>query len=412
MNRPSDAAVEACLQDLKQGKMIVVIDDEERENEGDLVVAAEFVTPSVVNFMLQEARGMLFVAVDGDTSERLKLASPVAVNTSQRGTNYTVSVDALASFGVTTGVSAGDRATTIRRLGDPRAVPEDFDRPGHVPPVRARDGGVLVRAGHTEALTDLCRLAGLQPVAAGIEIMRPDGEMARRPDLDAFCKKHEFSACTVEDLIRYRMRRETLVRRLETVTLPTKWGTFTLHAYDSTIDQHPHLALCKGGVGDRKPDGTSEVHDEPVLVRVHSECLTGDIFGSAKCDCGDQLALAMQRIEQEGKGVLLYLRQEGRGIGLTNKLHAYKLQEQGYDTIEANRRLGLPTDRRDYGIGTQILRDLGLRKLRILTNNPKKIYGIEGYGLEVVEQLPVRVEAGEHNRAYLNTKREKMGHTL
>ena len=412
MTSPSDAAVEACLDDLKQGKMIVVIDDEERENEGDLVVAAEFVTPSAVNFMLQEARGMLFVAVDGDTSERLKLAPPVAVNTSQRGTNYTISVDALASFGVTTGVSAGDRATTIRRLGDPRAVPEDFDRPGHVPPVRARDGGVLVRAGHTEALTDLCRLAGLQPVAAGIEIMRPDGEMARRPDLDAFCKKHAFSACTVEDLIRYRMRRETLVRRLETVTLPTKWGMFTLHAYDSTIDQHPHLALCKGGVGDRLPDGTSEVHDEPVLVRVHSECLTGDIFGSAKCDCGDQLSLAMQRIEKEGKGVLLYLRQEGRGIGLTNKLHAYKLQEQGYDTIEANRRLGLPTDRRDYGIGTQILRDLGLRKLRILTNNPKKIYGIEGYGLEVVEQLPVVVEPGEHNRAYLETKREKMGHAI
>ena len=247
---------------------------------------------------------------------------------------------------------------------------------------------MLVRAGHTEALTDLCRLAGLRSVAAGIEVMRPDGEMARRPDLDGFCQTHGLNACTVEDVIRYRMRRETLIHRLESVTLPTRWGTFALHAYESTIDQHPHLALCKGGIGDRGPDGTSEVRDEPVLVRVHSECLTGDVFGSAKCDCGEQLAQAMQRIEQEGSGVLLYLRQEGRGIGLTNKLHAYKLQEQGYDTIEANRRLGLPVDRRDYGIGTQILRDLGLRKLRILTNNPRRFTALRGTGWRSSNNCP------------------------
>lgn len=401
-----------CLEELKAGRMIVVVDDEDRENEGDLIVAGQFITPSAINFMLSEARGMLFVAVDGETCERLELSPPSATNTTQRGTAYTISVDASAAFGITTGVSATERATTIRRLADARATPKDFDRPGHIQPVRAREGGVLVRAGHTEALVDLCRMAGMPPVAAGIEIMRPDGEMARRPDLDAFCRKHGLKICSVEELIRYRVQRESLVKRLETVALPTRWGDFTLHAYESTIDQHPHLALCKGGIGERNPDGTPIVHEEPVLVRVHSECLTGDVLGSLKCDCGDQLAAALQRIEQEGTGVVLYLRQEGRGIGLTNKLHAYRLQEGGLDTVEANRRLGLPVDKRDYGIGVQILRDLGLRKLRILTNNPKKIYGIEAYGLEVVEQLPVRVEPGPHNRTYLQTKREKLGHAL
>lgn len=409
MNRDS---IPDCIEELKAGRMIVVVDDEERENEGDLIIAAEFVSPSAVNFMLSEARGMLFVAVDGATCDRLELAPPTALNTAQRGTAYTVSVDAAASFGITTGVSVTERATTIRRLADPRATAKDFDRPGHIQPVRARDGGVLVRAGHTEALTDLCRMAGLAPVAAGIEIMRPDGEMARRPDLEAFCRRHSLKMCSVEELIRYRMQRESLVKRLEMVELPTRFGTFTLHAYESAIDQHPHLALCKGGIGNRQPDGTPIIHEEGVLVRVHSECLTGDVLGSLKCDCGEQLAIAMRRIEQEGKGVVLYLRQEGRGIGLTNKLHAYRLQAGGLDTVEANRRLGLPVDKRDYGIGVQILRDLGLRKLRVLTNNPKKIYGIEAYGLEVVEQLPVRIEPGPHNRTYLQTKREKLGHAL
>ncbi|MEL7239976.1 MAG: GTP cyclohydrolase II, partial [Planctomycetota bacterium] len=329
----------------------------------------------------------------------------------QRGTAYTVTVDAKASFGITTGVSATERATTIRRLADAEAVADDFDRPGHVQPLRARDGGVLVRAGHTEGMVDLCHLAGLRGVALGIEVMRDDGEMARRPDLERFAKKHDLKMTTVENLIRHRTKRETLVKRIETVDMPTRWGDFTLHAYESEIDHSPHLALCKGGVGDLNPDGSVQETHEPVIVRVHSECLTGDVFGSGRCDCGDQLDLAMRRIEQEGKGVVLYLRQEGRGIGLTNKLHAYKLQEQGFDTIEANVKLGLPVDRRDYGIGVQILRDLGLKKLRVLTNNPKKIYGIDGYGLEVVEQLPVRVEPGPHNKAYLETKRDKMGHS-
>ena len=401
-----------CLAELKSGRMIVVVDDEDRENEGDLIIAAQHISPSAVNFMLSEARGMLFVALDSAVCDRLELGPQNAVNTAQRGTAYTVSVDASATFNITTGVSATERATTIRRLADPRATAKDFDRPGHIQPIRAREGGVLVRAGHTEALTDLCRLAGLAPVAAAIEIMRPDGEMARRSDLEAFCRRHGLKMCSVEGLIRYRLQRESLVKRLQSISLPTRWGTFTLHAYESAIDQHPHLAICKGGIGDRAPDGTCLVHHEPVLVRVHSECLTGDVLGSLKCDCGEQLSTALMRIEQEGKGVVLYLRQEGRGIGLTNKLHAYRLQEEGLDTVEANRRLGLPVDKRDYGIGVQILRDLGLRKLRVLTNNPKKIHGIEAYGLEVIEQLPVRVEPGPYNQVYLETKRQKLGHSL
>lgn len=404
--------IDACLDELRAGRMIIVLDDEDRENEGDVIGAAEHVTPAMVNFMLTQGRGMMFVALDGETCERLKLQPQTAVNTTQRGTAYTVSVDAVARFGITTGVSAFERATTIRRLADPQAAFEDFDRPGHIHPIRARDGGTLVRAGHTEGMTDLCRLAGLRPVAVGIEVMRDDGEMARRPDLERFAAKHKLKICTIADLIRWRTGRETLVHRVETVHLPTRWGNFDLHAYDSTIDQHPHLALTKGGIGERLPNGLPVVHEEPVLVRVHSECLTGDIFGSQRCDCGGQLDIAMQRIEQEGKGVLLYLRQEGRGIGLTNKLHAYRLQDEGLDTVEANLKLGLPADRREYGIGVQILKDLGLRRLRVMTNNPKKIYGIEGYGMEVVEQLPVRIEPTEHNAAYLKTKREKMGHAL
>jgi 3,4-dihydroxy 2-butanone 4-phosphate synthase/GTP cyclohydrolase II len=400
------------LEDLKAGKMIVLVDDEDRENEGDLIIAAEKVTPAAVNFMLREARGMLFVAVDDASCERLKLHPQISHNTTQRGTAYTVSVDAGRQFGITTGVSAFERATTIRRLGDASARAEDFDRPGHIQPIRAREGGVLVRAGHTEGMTDLCRLAGLVPAAAGIEVMREDGEMARRPELETFCRKHHIKMATIAELISYRLKKEQFIRRIESITLPTTWGVFQLHAYQSAIDPQPHLALCKGGIGDLDADGKPIIHEEPVLVRVHSECLTGDVFGSGKCDCGGQLATAMQMIEREGKGVLVYLRQEGRGIGLKNKLHAYALQEKGLDTVEANLKLGLPVDKRDYGIGSQILRDLGLKKIRIMTNNPKKIYGIEGYGLTVVEEVPIRIEPGEHNKNYLATKKAKLGHKL
>lgn len=400
------------IEELKAGRMIVLVDDEDRENEGDLIIAAEKISPAAVNLMLREARGMLFVAMESGICDRLRLNPQSTHNTAQRGTAYTVSVDAAASFGLTTGVSAFDRATTIRLLADPKSRVEDFDRPGHIQPIRARDGGVLVRAGHTEGMADLCRLAGLIPVAAGIEIMREDGEMARRTELESFCQKHNLKMCTIADLISFRLKREQFVKRIETVTLPTRWGTFKLIAYQSAVDPQPHLALCKGDIGQLDAQGQPVIHDDPVLVRVHSECLTGDVFGSGKCDCGDQLATAMQMIEQAGKGVLVYLRQEGRGIGLANKLHAYALQEKGLDTVEANQRLGLPVDKRDYGIGSQILRDLGLRKIRIITNNPKKIYGIEGYGLSVVEEVPIKVEPGEHNRKYLEVKKSKLGHKL
>ena len=328
------------------------------------------------------------------------------------GTAFTVTVDAHARFGVTTGVSAKDRAQTIQVCAAADAQPGDLLRPGHINPLRARDGGVLVRAGQTEGSVDLARLAGLRPAAVICEIMREDGEMARRPELELFCQKHRLKMCTVADLISYRLQREQLIKRVESITLPTNWGDFTLHAYESEVDAQPHLAICKGGIGDYGPDGVAAVHEEPVLVRVHSECLTGDVFGSMRCDCGPQLSAAMSRIEEEGKGALIYLRQEGRGIGLVNKLHAYKLQEQGLDTVEANERLGLPVDKRDYGIGSQILRDLGLRKIRIMTNNPKKIHGIEGYGLTVVDHVAVKIEPGEHNARYLDTKRLKLGHRL
>jgi len=323
-----------------------------------------------------------------------------------------VTVDAHKRFGVTTGVSAKDRATTVKVAIADDAQPQDLLRPGHINPLRARDGGVLVRAGQTEGSVDLCRLAGLKPAAVICEIMREDGEMARRPELEIFCAKHSLKMATIADLISYRLKREQFVKRIESVTLPTRWGTFRLFAYQSAVDPQPHLALCKGGIGERDPQGLPIVCDEPVLVRVHSECLTGDIFGSGRCDCGTQLENAMKMIEAEGKGVLVYLRQEGRGIGLANKLHAYALQEKGFDTVQANVQLGLPVDKRDYGIGSQILRDLGLRKIRIMTNNPKKIYGIEGYGLTVVEEVPIRVLPGEHNKKYLETKKTKMGHRL
>jgi len=400
------------LDDLKAGKMIVLVDDEDRENEGDLVVAADKVTPAIINFMVTHARGVVCLALTAEQCNRLHLHPQVDVNTAQLGTAFTVTIDADKKFGVSTGVSASDRSKTIEVAIAEDAQPQDLLRPGHIFPLRARDGGVLVRAGQTEGSVDLARLAGLKPAGVICEIMREDGEMARRADLEIFCQKHNLKMCTIAELISYRLKREQFVKRIETVTLPTDWGIFTLHAYQSVLDAQPHLALCKGGIGDLGPDGKAIPHHEPVLIRVHSECLTGDVFGSGRCDCGPQLSTAMSMIEKEGKGVLLYLRQEGRGIGLANKLHAYALQERGLDTVEANQRLGLPIDSRDYGIGSQILRDLGLCKLRILTNNPKKIYGIDGYGLQVVEELPIKIEPGKHNERYLSTKKLKMGHKL
>jgi 3,4-dihydroxy 2-butanone 4-phosphate synthase / GTP cyclohydrolase II len=406
------APIPEIIEELKQGRMIVLVDDEDRENEGDLVLPAEKITPEAINFMLKNARGVICLALTSDQCDKLHLHPQVERNTAQLGTAFTVTIDGHPKFGVTTGVSARDRARTIELAIAEDAQPQDLLRPGHINPLRAREGGVLVRAGQTEGSVDLAQLAGMKPAAVICEIMRDDGEMARRPELEAFCAEHGLKMCTIADLISYRLKREQFVRRIQSIALPTRWGEFQLHAYQSVVDPQPHLALCKGGVGEFGEDGQVIIQQEPVLVRVHSECLTGDVFGSGKCDCGDQLDSAMQMIEQAGKGVLVYLRQEGRGIGLANKLHAYKLQEMGLDTVEANVSLGLPIDRRDYGIGSQILRDLGLRQIRIMTNNPKKIYGIEGYGLNVVEEVPIRIEAGEHNRRYLDTKRSKLGHRL
>jgi 3,4-dihydroxy 2-butanone 4-phosphate synthase/GTP cyclohydrolase II len=409
------------LEDLRAGKMIVLLDDEDREKEGDLVIAAEFATPEAINFMVKEARGLVCVALTEDRCDKLRLHPQTHINSAQLGTAFTVTVDAHARFGVSTGVSAKDRAATIAVCTAEDSQPQDLNRPGHIMPLRARNGGVLVRAGQTEGSVDLARLAGLKPAAVICEIMRDDGEMMRRPELEAYSQRHGLKMCTVAELISYRLKREQLVKRIESITLPTRWGVFQLHAYQATLasgapptaaESQPHLALCKGNIGRLDAEGNPLPTDEPILVRVHSECLTGDIFGSGKCDCGDQLATAMQMIEQAGTGVLVYLRQEGRGIGLANKLHAYKLQEQGLDTVDANLRLGLPVDKRDYGIGSQILRDLGLRRIRIMTNNPKKIYGIEGYGISVTESVPIQIQPNPTNAAYLQTKRDRLGHTL
>jgi 3,4-dihydroxy 2-butanone 4-phosphate synthase/GTP cyclohydrolase II len=400
------------LDELKAGHPIVLVDDEDRENEGDIVYAAEFCDAKAVNFMVKYARGVVCLALTEDRCDKLRLHAQTHTNTASLATAFTVTVDAHKRFGVTTGVSAKDRAMTIQVAIAEDAQPQDLNRPGHINPLRARDGGVLVRAGQTEGSVDLCRLAGLKPAGVICEIMRDDGEMMRRDDLIHFCESHKIKMCTIAELISYRLKREQFVKRIQSITMPTRWGEFRLHAYQSVIDPQPHLAVCKGGIGEIGDDGKVVPHPDPTLVRVHSECLTGDVFGSGKCDCGDQLATAMQRIEQEGSGVLLYLRQEGRGIGLANKLHAYALQEMGLDTVEANQSLGLPVDKRDYGIGSQILKDLGLTNVRIMTNNPKKIYGIEGYGLKVVEEVPIRVEPGEHNKKYLQTKKDKLGHKL
>lgn len=404
--------IEVILEQLRQGRMIVLVDDEGRENEGDLVCPAQAITPEKINFMLSHGRGTLCVALSQTRCQQLNLHPQVPVNTTRFGTNFTVTVDAGPQLGVTTGVSAFDRATTIRHLVAEEAVPEDFIRPGHVNPLIARDGGVLVRNGQTEGSVDLCRVAGLLPGAALIEILNDDGTMARVPQLTEFCRRHDLKMCTIADLIEYRMQRERLVERVESVPLVNEFGDWLLIAYRSRADRQTHVALCRGGVGEIDSTGAVRTFEQPTLVRVHSECLTGDVFRSMRCECGQQLHAAMEMIALEGRGAVVYLRQEGRGIGLENKLHAYRLQDGGLDTAEANLLLGFQADHRDYGIGAQILRDIGLHRIRILTNNPKKVSRLEVYGLEVVEQLPLEMEPTEHNRRYLEAKKYKLGHDL
>jgi len=398
------------LEELRQGRMIVLVDAEDRENEGDLVCAAEKVAHEIINFMAKFGRGLICLPLTPEKCDSLGLYPQTLENTSRFGTAFTVSID--AAEGVTTGISAADRAKTIQVAIADGAKASDLVRPGHVFPLRARDGGVLVRAGQTEGSIDLVRLAGLKPAAVICEIMNEDGTMARVPQLLEFCQKHSLKIVSIAKLIEYRLQRESQIKRIECVNLPTDYGEFTLIAYQSISSPEPHLALCKGGIGQLDQSGKLIEHSEPVLVRVHSECMTGDLFHSQRCECGYQLITALQRIEKEGCGALIYLRQEGRGIGLRNKLRAYKLQEQGFDTVDANLRLGFVADRRDYGIGAQICRDLGLRNIRILTNNPKKVSRLEVYGIKIVEQIPLRAEPGKHNVDYLRAKKYRLGHLL
>jgi 3,4-dihydroxy 2-butanone 4-phosphate synthase / GTP cyclohydrolase II len=394
------ATVEEALEDVRRGKMIVVCDGKDRENEGDLVLAGQFTTPEAINFMAREARGLICLALEPERCDELGLDLMAAKNEAPLKTAFTVSIE--AAEGVTTGISAHDRARTVQVAIDPRSGPGDLRQPGHIFPLKAKQGGVLERTGHTEASVDLARLAGLIPAGVICEIMNEDGTMARVPDLAPYCERHGLKMITVADLIAYRRRTEKLVERVVATRLPTAFGEFSAVGYRSLVDDKHHVAMVKGEVAGR----------EDVLVRVHSECLTGDVFHSLRCDCGEQLASALAMIEREGLGVLLYLSQEGRGIGLLNKLRAYRLQEDGLDTVEANLKLGLPADLRDYGIGAQILGDLGLTSIRILTNNPKKIIGMEGYGLSVTEQLPIESIPNPHNEAYLRQKAELLGHTL
>jgi 3,4-dihydroxy 2-butanone 4-phosphate synthase/GTP cyclohydrolase II len=407
----SYASVTELLAELRRGHLIVLVDDKDRENEGDLVVAAEHATPESINFMAKIGRGLICLALNRERCEQLHLNQMVdaKTNNSKFGTAFTVTVD--AAKGISSGTSAYDRSLTIRTVISDACGPEDLVRPGHIFPIMARPGGVLVRAGHTEGAVDLARLAGLKPAAVICEIMNERGEMARGAELVRIAQKHHLKMGSIADLIEYRRRTERLVERVASATLPTRHGPFKVHLYRSIIDDYQHLALCAGDVGEER-GGKTLVQAKPVLVRVHSECLTGDIFGSRRCDCGEQLDGALQRIQEEGRGCLLYIRQEGRGIGLENKLKAYALQEQGLDTVEANRKLGLPADLRHYGIGAQILYDLGIRSMKLLTNNPKKIFGIEGFGLKVVEQVPIEVKPNPHNHAYLKTKKRKLGHLL
>ena len=399
MKSPFDT-VESVVQDIRKGRMVIIVDDADRENEGDLIMAAEHVTPAAINFMARFGRGLICVPTTEDRLKQLGVERMVTQNRETFKTDFQVSVD--AARGITTGISAADRAQTIKAMADPTAVPEDLVQPGHVFPLRARAGGVLQRAGHTEAAVDLVRLAGCRSIGVICEVLKDDGSMARLPDLVKFARKHKLKLGTIESLIKYRRTREKLIQKLEVIQLPTDYGDFALHLYRATTDGQHHLALVKGDVA-----GKSNV-----LVRVHSECLTGDVFGSRRCDCGPQLHQAMRQIAHEGRGVIVYMRQEGRGIGLAPKILAYKLQERGYDTVEANLKLGYKMDLREYGLGAQILADLGLRTIRLLTNNPKKVVGLDGYGLEIVEQVPIRVPANPHNAKYLKTKREKLGHSV
>ena len=398
------------LEELRNGNMIVLVDAEDRENEGDLVCAAEKVTAEIINFMAKFGRGLICLPLLPEKCDTLGLYPQTVDNTARFGTAFTVSID--AAEGIKTGISASDRAQTIQAAIADNAKPSDLARPGHIFPLRAREGGVLVRAGQTEGAIDLMRLADMKPAGVICEIMNEDGSMARVPELLEFCEKHNLKIASIAKLIEYRLQRESQIKRLECVNLPTDYGEFTLIAYDSVTSAEPHLALCKGDVGRLDENGKPIEHHEPLLVRVHSECMTGDLFHSQRCECGYQLITAMKMIEQAGKGALIYLRQEGRGIGLTNKLRAYKLQEQGLDTVDANLRLGLGVDKRDYGIGAQICRDLGLREIKILTNNPKKINRLEVYGIKIVEQIPLKAEPSEHNINYLRTKKYRLGHML
>ncbi len=393
-------SIESVVADIRRGKMVIVVDDADRENEGDLIMAAQSVTPTAVNFMAKFGRGLICMPSAAERLHQLGIDRMVQQNRESFRTDFLVCVD--AARGDTTGISAADRARTIKIMAEPKSVPDDLVQPGHVFPLRARPGGVLQRAGHTEAAVDLATLAECQPVGILCEIMNDDGTMARLPQLLKFAKKHHLKICTIADLIEHRRTREKLVELVETVKLPTDYGDFNLHLYRSKLDDQHHLALVHGNVTGR----------DKVLVRVHSECLTGDVFGSRRCDCGSQLHQAMRQVAAAGRGVIVYMRQEGRGIGLAPKIKAYKLQEQGYDTVEANEKLGYEMDLREYGIGAQILVDLGLKTIRLLTNNPKKIVGLEGYGLKIVEQLPIRVKPNPHNEKYLKAKREKMGHLL
>jgi GTP cyclohydrolase II/3,4-dihydroxy-2-butanone 4-phosphate synthase len=395
------STIQEAIDDIRGGKMIILVDDEDRENEGDLCMAAQYASPETINFMARYGRGLICLTLNEELADKLNLKQMVQDNKARFGTAFTISIE--ARNGVTTGISAADRATTIKTAVNPEAKPEDLVSPGHVFPIRARKGGVLVRTGQTEGSVDLCRLAGLTPAGVICEIMRDDGTMARMPDLEVFARKYNLKIVTIADLIDYRMQNESLIRRVAQATIPTCYGgDFNIIVYENDVDQMQHIALVKGEIG----------KEDEVLVRVHSECLTGDVFASKRCDCGEQLHCAMKMVEEEGKGVIVYMRQEGRGIGLVNKIKAYALQEQGHDTVEANIALGFKPDLRDYGIGAQILVDLGVRKMRLMTNNPKKIVGLEGYGIEITKRISLEMHPNESNIRYMQTKQKKMGHLL